>query len=310
VKEGERSGIYASIIAVIVTVIYLVNVRKRGGFNAGFANKQKRYTGQVIDPPHDLSSGLVGIVEHGYVGMRDMRAIVAEMAVDGYVDVDVTGEATAFQKTDLAPKQSRDDMVALYDGMFDRVDRVPIDKFRRNGQWMAGQQFRAIEDRLVREKLYPPLKETLKRQSIGAAIATVGSATVLSISSWLNVSGFGGFGWLVAPAIVLGLGIIIVVNQFPRRNKYGMTRQEECREFRRYLENLSEEQVRRTLASGLFERYLPSAVAFGCAEHLGEVFDQLVPADATVEQPEWLVARQDEVFTHSQIARIFADVSN
>ena len=114
-------------------------------------------------------------------------------------------------------------------------------------------------------------------------LALVGSVFV---GGPLGVVGLGPVAFALG---AVGLGAIVLGRFAPARTADGHAVLVQSQGFRQYLETAEADQIKFEEGEDIFSRYLPYAIAFGCADRWAAVFRELASRGVAMPQPTWYV---------------------
>jgi uncharacterized membrane protein YgcG len=227
----------------------------------------------IADPPSELSPGLVGVLLDERADVRDVIAVVLDLARRGYIVIEESRDKAGF----LGIATSR--------FVFKRTDK-PIEELRRFEQVLMqrlfeGQLERTLESLRNKFYLYVPELERLMYQAaldeglfdrspanVRAAWSSGGGALLIMGL----VTGFLSLGYLqtvsvflfCAPAALalVGFGITVFGSYMPAKTEKGALEAAKWRSFNTYMRNL-ERYASIDEASARLADYIPYAIAFG-----------------------------------------------
>jgi uncharacterized protein (TIGR04222 family) len=224
-------------------------------------------------PPDGVLPGQVGTLVDEHANLVDVTATIVDLAVRGWLtitDLDKDYELTATQvagKGTLVPYETE-----LMNALFENGPSVKLSdlkyKFRSELTVIQG----AMYDDVVTQGWYR-IRPDRTRQiwtaiAIGAIVVAIGLTVVVGI-----VSSFA----IVPLGLALGaLTLLAVASRMPARTGKGRAMFSRVRGFRRLFDE-GDQGLREKFAEdhGIFSKYLPYAIVFGCTEKWARVFSQL-----------------------------------
>jgi uncharacterized membrane protein len=225
-------------------------------------------------PPDGVLPGQVGTLVDEHANLVDVTATIVDLAVRGWLTIsdldDKDYELTATQvagKGTLLPYETE-----LMNALFGNGPTVKLSdlkyKFRAELSVIQG----AMYDDVVTQGWYR-IRPDRTRQiwtalAIGALVVAIGVTVLVGL-----VSSFA----LVALGLVLGaLTLLAVASRMPSRTGKGRAMFSRVRGFRRLFDE-GDQGLREKFAEdhGIFSKYLPYAIVFGCTEKWARVFSQL-----------------------------------
>ncbi len=241
-------------------------------------------------PPAGVAPGMLGTLIDERAENRDVTATIVDLAVRGYLRFEdtspVTGSANDFRLVQLrrggdllpyeerifdrlfadGPETTRDDLEARYFGSDMARTRAELYEAVTRAGWFRGN---------------PEAVRT--RWRVGGIALGIGSALALgALSSF-------GLGPVGIAGVVLGICLVAYARFAPTRTADGHAVQVQAQGFRMYLETAEADQIKFEEGQDIFSRYLPYAVAFGCADRWAAVFRELAARGVPLPQPTWYV---------------------
>jgi uncharacterized membrane protein len=101
----------------------------------------------------------------------------------------------------------------------------------------------------------------------------------------------GSLGALVVavPIGLVGIAILVTASWAPVRTALGSAVTAQSLGFKQYLETAEADQIKFEEGQDIFSRYLPYAIAFGCADRWAKLFADMAARGMPVQQPTWYV---------------------
>jgi uncharacterized membrane protein len=164
----------------------------------------------------------------------------------------------------------------------------------------------AIFERLVERGYYLKRPDTVKGTWVGIGI-------VLAVLSGVGAGTLSdaGLGWLNPLALAvggIGSGLIVAIfgAVMPARTEKGARAREAALGFREFLDKVDSDRYRRMITSpGLFERYLPHAMAFGVEGRWAKAFQ-----DIYREAPGWYAGSGYHSFSATHFSSSMSTMSS
>ena len=233
---------------------------------------------------------MVGTLVDERADVKDVSATLVDMAVHGHLRFVETGKkSTTFERIsngeNLLPYEKM-----LFDGVFESGDRVTLKDLKAKN---FGTTMQSVQSELmtavVKMGWYTtnPTFTKVKYVMLGIAVAVVGGMGAYFGALMLGAAGISGFGWLIAPFIVAGLGLMAIAGRMPARTPEGSAALAQTLGFRQYLETAEADQLKWEEGEDIFSRYLPFAIVFGCADRWASLFRQLAESGVNVPIPSW-----------------------
>ena len=226
------------------------------------------------EPPSDMPAGMAGTLVDESADIQDILASILDLARRGAVEIEEVQE-----KGFLGIGASSDFVYRRKPGFWGTVrpyEQTLLQKmFKGSG---AEVQLSELKNKFyttiptLRKQLYEAVvQEGYFEKSPEATRTTYGclgtAALVAAVAIGFVLTGalaqYSSFVLCVPlAAAVTAVGLIIVARYMPRRTEKGSEEVARSRAFKRYLQNL-EKYTKVEEATGIFERFLPYAVAFG-----------------------------------------------
>lgn len=241
-------------------------------------------------PPAGVAPGMVGTLIDEKADNRDVTATITDLAVRGYLrfeDIsEQTGSKNDFQLVQLnqggqlLPYEAR-----IYSRLFDHGSVVTRDDLENRyfGSDMAKTRTE-LYDAVTQAGWFkgnPEMVRTAWR--VGGLAGLVGGGVG---TGFLSAMGLGPVGLAIA---VIGLGALVLSSSAPARTADGHAVLVQAQGFRQYLETAEADQIKFEEGEDIFSRYLPYAIAFGCADRWAKVFQELAARGVPLPQPTWYV---------------------
>ncbi|MDR0416381.1 MAG: DUF2207 domain-containing protein [Propionibacteriaceae bacterium] len=247
-------------------------------------------------PPNGVPPGQLGALVRERAVMADVTATLVDLAVRGHYRFVQTDKSKSFVlERDLAVEPPAAPFERqLYNGVFrggeTRVTRRQLER-RQFGTVMLEARQRVGRD-LARQKWYrqAPAVVVLIWATLGFAVLAAGAVGGVGLGYWLGGNGHRGWAYLGLPAVVLGIGCMAVARAMPIRTPVGSALASQGFGFKKYLETAEADQIRWEEGEDIFSRYLPYAIAFGCADRWARVFEDLAARGLPVPTPTWYIS--------------------
>lgn len=275
-------------------------------------------------PPDGVQAGLVGVIIDESADTVDVTAAIIELAVDGHLSIaEVEGKRTDWLLTrtsDQATQQPLPYEQKLLDGIFFSGDQVSLASLRNT----FAETLKDVQNSMTRETVdrgwfrNPPgtagtgtsmLATVLGGLGLLLFFVGSGSSAMEPFLDWLPLRS----NWILGGAMVLTSFIVgSFAKHMPARSAKGSAVLAQSQGFRRYLETAEANQIRFEEAAGLFSRYLPYAIVFGCADRWAKVFDEVSAAAAVagtrIDLPTWYIG---SAYLHSgSFAALTSDIDS
>lgn len=237
-------------------------------------------------PPAGLRPGMVGTLIDETADVRDVTATIIDMAVRGYLRLEQDGpKDSAVRLVRLAPPQGLLPYEkALYTDIFPGRSDVATSsqlEARGFGETMKFGQTQLYE--AVTEAGFFKTNPQSARSAWVAIAVVLGAATVFFGGTLLAR----GWGLLIPPFILAAVGALMYSKFAPVRTAEGTAANAQAQGFRQYLQTAEADQIKWEEGEDIFSRYLPYAIAFGCADRWAAVFKELAARGVALPQPTW-----------------------
>lgn len=217
------------------------------------------------EPPDNLPPAIAGVLLDEKADERDVVATIVDLSRRGVFQIEES-KTTSGSRMDLIAKTStlpengfeKALVQELFGNDFKEGAKVPV---------VAGSMHDplSLRNRLYDEVVALGLFER-SPEATRSSVRTTGYALLgLGLVGAIFLPGVTGFGWSFLPALVValfGLALRFVSPYAPRKTEKGAEEAEKWRAFYRYLDDI-EKYDKIQDSSGIFEKYLPYATAFG-----------------------------------------------
>lgn len=259
---------------------------------------------ETVIPQYDAPEGMnaaAAAVLHGSYKMKFvLTAMIVEMAMGGYLEMNVTEKKNGKVK-DIVLKKLKDSdglderYADLFNNVLFRGDRSEV-SLKQIGKDRSGSKVMSIVQKLVtvfrRNVLFDPV--SLRRQIL---FVLLGAAMI--IGSFFALA----FGLFVATCtFVSGIGVFILGFLMRRRTEEGSELLRHVEGLHLFIKTAEVHRSEFQQREGMFEKVLPFAIAFGLAKHWARAFPDLQ------YQPNWYHGTQP--FTVSGFTHSFNSLSN
>ena len=243
----------------------------------------------VPDPPDNLPPGVIGALLDEQVDQRDIVATLVDLGQRGVLRIDRTEGGgifgrggdftlTALQDEPKVAQFERELLEALFGSKVKSGEQVSLSEVK--GRFAAAQPQiqRHLYDELVERGYFTTSPERTRGRwkSIGMfalIVAIIGGC--IAIGSLADI----------APAIfipivalvAIGLIVVVISRFMPRKTPAGAEAAAKWRAFRNYLASI-ERYEKLDEAQGIFDRYLPYAIAFGLESSWVDKFSRVPTA--------------------------------
>ena len=276
----------------LVVFIGMLNIWRRVGRDPRRLPVAPRY-----DPPDGLSVAEAGALIDNRADMRDVTAMIVDLAVRGYLTIEkeersrFLGLALGSEEFTFTLRRGQDDfgdltsherrlLNALFDG--GPGDTVSTGDLKNSFYKDLPGIRDATWDSLVARGFYRTRPDhVMERWLVAAAVDGVGGAFAgIAVSSTMGMSPLAA----AIGAVLSGIIIAAFGSVMPARTRAGARAQEQALGFEEFLGRVEADRLKRLVKGPEdFERFLPFAMAFGVEDHWAEAFAELYQD----RQPSW-----------------------
>ena len=233
-------------------------------------------------PPDNIRPGHMGTLWDEQAHAVDVSAMIVDLAVRGYLRIDEVTPPTRSMFGDsggdyrfVQLREADSELLAaealLLDSIFQSSDQVLLSHLKTRFATRLNLVQGALYDDSVRAGWFPTRPDRVRARwhGIGLAVTVLGgllAALVIWRTSW---------GVAVLPLPLLGLALLALGSKFPHRTAKGTAMLGRVQGFKQLFDVGEGERQRFYEDKGLFSKYLPYAIVFGCAEQWAETFAQL-----------------------------------
>jgi uncharacterized membrane protein len=284
-------------LAPLAAFAFLWRRYRRGGRDPGGAETiMVRY-----QPPNGMTPGGMGAIVDERVDLRDITATLVDLAIRGYVTIrseprprllglSQRDETVFERRRDAPPAALQEHEQKLLDGLFEDGDRVEMSDLREQFYRRIPGITKALYERLARDGYFVSNPERVRRRwlllGLGAGVVTVVAGLV-----WVAMRGGVMPNGLLLPLVsgVLVLGLFGAFSgAMPRRTSAGVRMRGWARGFEEFVDRVERDRLERDEARGVFERFLPYAMALGLSAKWARRFEGIYAERA----PAWYVGTQ------------------
>jgi hypothetical protein len=242
-------------------------------------------------PPDGLSPAEVGTLIDERVDLKDISAVIIDLAARGYLTIKEVPKDSWFSSgVDYQFVRRKDSgglksfEKTIYDKLFDGKDEVLMSDLETEFYPVIGQ---------VRDELYRSLNHggyfdgnpsTVRGAFLGLGLFAVAAALGLFALIQLGMIGRI-FAVPIAVAGVLSAIVVVITSRvMPRKTRKGRITWEQIAGLEEYIRRAEVDDIEAQDRRGIFERLLPYAIIFGHSERWARAF-----ADLYTQPPSWYV---------------------
>ncbi len=246
-------------------------------------------------PPDGLRPGQVGTLIDERANTLDVTATIVDLAVRGFLLIQELPKHGWFAKPDwsLIRLEKSDAELLTYErrllnGLFRDGTEVQLSSLRSTFvERLEGVEESLYVDAVSRGWFAKRPDKVRSSWSLrGALLLLLGGALTFVLARWTH------WGLLGVPVIVAGLLLMVGARRMPARTAKGTAMLRRIRGFRTVIEKAETNMARWAEEEGVFTRYLPFAVVFGCTERWAKAFEGLEQTPET----SWYVSDRPFAF--------------
>lgn len=236
--------------------------------------------------PPDMTPGEIGTLVDERVDLRDITATVVDLAVRGFLRIEVAEESSLFgliKKEEIVFHLLRDkhDSALLpherevLKALFESGNRVEASDLREKFYRKIPSIHKAIEERLVELKYFSgsPNKVRTRYRLFGFL---AGLLVFFAGVAWIGIRGSGAPP--VAPIIAGGSTFILFLlfsRAMPRRTAAGVEMRNWALGFEEFVDRVESDKLDRAEQRNVFEQLLPYAMALGVSHRWAKRFEHI-----------------------------------
>lgn len=287
----ERAGslLYGNLPLAIPPLVLLVMWRL---WRARGRDPEPMPIATQYEPPADMTPAELGTLIDGRPDMRDITATIVDLAVRGHLRITEAEDEHLFgllSTRDYAfERLESSDPIALkaherdlLDALFASGSSVLLSELKNRFYRRLPGIRNELYEMLVRKGLYTGRPDRVRIAYLVAGIVVGGALATASgaIMTWLGMQPLAA----TAAGILSGLGIAGFGWFMPARTVRGARELEKVRGFEEFLSRVEGDRLRRLAETpGMFEKYLPYAMALGVEDDWAKAFEEICRA-----APSW-----------------------
>jgi uncharacterized membrane protein YgcG len=233
-------------------------------------------------PPDGLRPAQMGLILDERADPLDATATIVDLAVRGYLHIEELDTGTkifgrrVFGKPDwkLTRTAAADGELlpyerTLFDGLFKTGDEVQLSDLKNQFHTSLKKAQDQLYDDAVKRHWFAHKPPTVVGWWIAGAIGLIAAGAGLGVlAGWLL-----GRGLIGLPIILAGLALLVLAPSMPRRTAAGSEALRRVLGFRLYIATAETDRQRFNAEQGIFARYLPYAIVFGCVDRWAKAFE-------------------------------------
>jgi uncharacterized membrane protein YgcG len=241
-------------------------------------------------PPEGLRPGQIGTLLDERADTLDVAATIVDLAVRRYLVIEEIERRGWVAKPDwkLTRRPDPDPDLLPYErrllqALFRDGDEVRLSALRNRFADELREVREALYDEAVRRGWFAAHPERVREEwgAAGLSVLIIGIALTVALARSTHLALLG------LPVVVGGIALALVSGSMPRRTAKGTALARRVAGFRRVIESAETHMARWAEEEGVFTRYLPYAIVFGCTERWAKAF-----ADLATGEPDtsWYVS--------------------
>ncbi|MFL5759221.1 MAG: DUF2207 family protein [Thermomicrobiales bacterium] len=266
-----------------------------GIYGLWYTKGRDPHTGLVADfipsPPDDLPPGAAGTLIDETADQADVVATLVDLGRRGALKIDESGATTEyggrdFQLTLLQPESKlssfETELIAAIFGPSPKAGAtVKMSAVKSQFDSAQGEIKADLYNELVQRKYFMRSPEETRRN--WKLLGGVALAVDLGLCVILSAAAGGAVLWSLPIFVIaaLAIAILVIAKAMPRKTPEGAEAAAKWNAFKRYLDDI-EKYEKLDEAKGIFDKYLPFAVAFGLEHSWVSKF-----ASVNAPVPQW-----------------------
>jgi uncharacterized membrane protein YgcG len=257
------------------------------------------------EPPDGLGPAEVGTLIDERVDLRDMSAVIIDLAVRGYLKIaEVASNSWLSSRRDycFTRLKSPDDLKPfekqLYSQIFDSKPSVLLSDLQTKFYPVLGRVKNQLYRGLSKQGYFDGNPDTVRTTflvlGLIAVLLAVGLAALFQ--TWMigRVFVFP----IVITAILSAIAVVITSRVMPRRTRKGRVAWEQIAGLEEYIRRAEVDDIKAQDRRGVFERLLPYAMIFGLSNRWAKAF-----ADLYTQPPDWYQPADPSSYTTALFMR-------
>ena len=266
----------------------------RGRDDPGLGTVVVRY-----EPPEDLGPAEVGTLADERVDLRDVTAVIIDLAVRGFISIEETrsgGKLWSSSDYELnvrkAPQGLKKYEQIVYDNVFSGGDRVKLSDLRNKFSGHLSAVRTELYKSLAKRGYFAANPESVRWGYLGMGLLAVAAALITASVAQLAWVGRVFMPPLLVTAVALVGMVFLTSRVMPRRTRKGRIAWEQVRGLEEFISRAEVDDLKAQERQGVFERLLPYATAFNLTTHWAAAFEGLYS-----QPPDWYRPASDGPFT-------------
>jgi uncharacterized membrane protein YgcG len=233
-------------------------------------------------PPEGLRPGQIGTFLDERADTLDVAATIVDLSVRRYLVIEEIERRGWVAKPDwkLTRRPGPDPDLLPYErrllqALFRDGDEVRLSALRNRFADELREVREALYDEAVRRGWFAAHPERVREEwgAAGLSVLIIGIALTVALARSTHLALLG------LPVVVGGIALALVSGSMPRRTAKGTALARRVAGFRRVIESAETHMARWAEEEGVFTRYLPYAIVFGCTERWAKAFADLATGE-------------------------------
>jgi uncharacterized protein (TIGR04222 family) len=250
-------------------------------------------------PPEELRPGQIGTLVDEHANTLDVTATIVDLAVRGYLRIEEIPKTWFLGKPDwqlvrLPPPEDPEATLLQYERtllskLFSTGDEVLLSDLKNT----FAASLRAVQEAMYRDAVQRgwfrerPDKVRARWTGIGVFALVLSGAATFVLATQLRL------GLLGIPLVLASLLLLVGARRMPARTAKGTALVRRVRGFQVVIEKAETHMSRWAEEAGVFTRYLPFAIVFGCTERWAKAFESI---GAGQPDTSWYVSSRPFVY--------------
>jgi uncharacterized protein (TIGR04222 family) len=256
------------------------------------------------EAPEDLGPAEVGTLADEKVDMRDISAILVDLAVRGYLEIEeISQKKIIFTDEDYRFTKKRDGSdlklyeQTLFSELFKGVGTRDLSDLKYEFSGAVATVRTQIYGQLAAQRYFDGNPDTVRSVFAVAGIA-IAVAMLIGVGLFQGATLGTVYGAPLIVSCILSVVTILFFSRIvPRKTRKGRIAWEKIRGLEEYLRRAEQRELQEEERRGIFERLLPHAIALGLVDRWAKAFEGLYPTP-----PNWYRTRHDGAFTMALFA--------
>ena len=297
-EKRAENGAFLNIVFIGLGLVLAVG-GGLGTYGLWYSRGRDPHTGAVADfipnPPDDLPPGAAGTLLDERADQRDIVATLVDLGHRGVIKIDEQVQEGVFGfgggrdyeltllKADAPVARFESELLrALFTQGSAAGQQTTLSAAKAKFDAAVPTIRQYLYDELVQRGYFPRSPEATRKNWKTAGVVAVTIAVIAGCIGASLIADLAPFVWIpVLVAVLLGAALMLLSNAMPQKSTVGAETAARWRAFRKYLEDI-EKYEKLDEARGIFDRYLPYAVAFGVEDSWVQKF-----ASVRTPTPSW-----------------------